>query len=612
MNQLSDVRIEIGGQRLSLFSRLKINQWIDRHHTFELTVPAEQVEGQDGMKINKSKDFIGKEILISIKYRPDTGKAFTFRGFITQLYLSKQAARGSSVIIRGYSASILLEQGSRYGAFYKKNHGAIVKKVLDEYDQSLLRPDVSPRNDKEEEYIVKFDESSYNFLHRFAAATGNWFFFDGAKVVFGDVPSEAPIELRYGDDISSFDMKMDLPGGEFFMDDWNPRKSEQERSHSADVRVSGLGEYGQFLIDTAERLYPERLFTYPPVPVYSDSDVKKQVEYEKKASVANAVIFTGSCNVIGLKVGAVIDIKERSSLPGQRTESFGQYRIISISHEADLGGGYSNKFEAIPAGVEFRTNPSFTKPRATPQLARVSHVDDPEHMGRVRLQFFWQSAQDDSESSAWAPVLSAYIGGENKSHYFVPEKNTLVMVMFENDDPARPVVAGVTYHSELKQNAWYTDQNYKKVIATAGGNHIVINDEPGKEDISIYNKDKKNMIVLSLDGTHISIKSQGSINLSAGSISMDAETISMKARKEWKVDAKKGEIKTETDMTVDATTDVKLVGKTSVKATSDANIDLNGTIIKVDAKGQATVKGMQLSLEGSVLAALKAAIVQIN
>ncbi|UHG92602.1 type VI secretion system Vgr family protein [Spirosoma oryzicola] len=615
MSNLSSVQIDIGGKRIDLFSRVRISQWIDRHHTFELYVPIEQVEGAGAMKINQSKEFISKEILITIKYRQGGGSPFVFRGFITQLYLSKQRTTGSSVVVRGFSASILLEQGTRYAAFYQKDHAAIVDKVLKEYDQNLLKPSVSPRNNQPEDYVVKFDESSYNFLHRFAAATGNWFYFDGDRTVFGDVPGGSPIELKFGNDISAFDMRMDLPGGEFFIEDYDYTKMQTVKSHSKDVTVTGLGEYGQFLIDKAESLYPERTFSYPPVPIWSDNAAKQQAGYEKKASVANAVIFSGSSSKIGLKVGSVIDIKESTSLNArsQRTESLGQYRIISISHEASLSGGYTNHFEAIPAGVEFRANPSFSLPRASTQLARVTHVDDPEHLGRIRVLFLWQSAQGDTESSTWVRLISPYNGIEDQGFYFIPEINETVMVMFENDDPARPLIAGVVPNKQNKMNRYYSTENYYKAIITNGGNHIVISDEPGKECISLHDKDWKNHIMMSLDGSaHIAIKSQGAINLSAGSISMDADTISMKARKEWKVDAQKGEIKTKETMDVDATTDLTLHGKTSVKASSEATVDVNGAQIKVDGRTQTTVKGQKLDLEGAAQASLKAMTVMIN
>lgn len=608
MNNLSSVQIEIGGKRVEIFARVKISQWIDRHHTFELNVPIEQVEGAGAMKINQSKEFISKEVLITIKYRQGGGTPFVFRGFITQLYLSKQAISGSAVVIRGFSASILLEQGMRYGAFYQKDHVAIVNKILGEYDQNLLRPQVSARNNRQEEYIVKFDESSYNFLHRFAAVTGNWFYFDGEKTVFGDVPGGAPIELEYGKDISAFDMRMDLPGGEFFMEDYNYVKSQMVKSHSKDVRVSGLGEYGQFLIDKAENLYPERKFGFPPLPSWTDSDTKQLAGYEKKASVANAVIFSGSSSKVGLKLGTVIDIKESTSLNAraQRTESLGQYRIISISHEADLSGGYSNRFEAIPAGVEFRTNPTFQTPHATMQQARVTHVDDPEHLGRIRVSFLWQAAQEDTESSPWVRVITPYNNVENQGFYFIPEVNSVVMVVFENDDPARPIVTGVVANSYSKMNTFYSDKNYFKTIITRGGNHIVINDEPGKECISLYNENKKNLIELTLDGTQINIKSpDGKINLEAKEINMKAEKIKTEASREWTVDAQKGEIKAKTEMAVEASTDLKLKGT--------AGVDVKGALVKIAGDAQTSVKsGAQLELDGGAMATLKGGMVMIN
>ncbi|AQG80535.1 type VI secretion system Vgr family protein [Spirosoma montaniterrae] len=612
MNNLSDVRIDIGGTRVTIFQRISIQQWIDRHHTFELSVPIEQVEGEGAMRIDRSREFIGKEISVTIQYRVGSGQPFVFKGFITQLYLSKQSVSGSAVVIRGFSASILLEQGSRYAAFHQKNHSDIVKTVLDEYDTALLRPNVSPRNNQTEQYVVKFDESSYNFLHRLAAATGNWFFYDGERVVFGDVSNTTPIDLRYGDDISAFDMRMDLPGGEFYFDDFNYIQNQQARSHSAAVSVTGLGDYGQFLIDKAEQLYAERLFDHPPLPVWTDAEARQQVSYAKKASVANAVIFSGSCNVIGLKVGSVIDIRERSSQPGSQPQSYGRYRITSISHEANLGGGYSNRFEAVPAGVEFRANPGFYRPRATTQLAKVTHNDDPEHLGRVRVLFFWQLAQKDDESSPWIRVLTSYTAHADQGHYFVPERNSLVMVSFENDDPARPLVAGVTYHKDTKMNAFYSDQNNYKAIITKGGNHIIINDEAGKEEISLYNKDKKNHIQLSLDGTHISVKTQGTLNLQAGTINMKAKKINVEAEDE--LNAKSEQIKLEANSSLFAEAQSKI----RLSGTSEAI--LTGAEVLVSADVKATVKGKitavsadaSLDLSSSAVASLSGMPVKIN
>jgi uncharacterized protein involved in type VI secretion and phage assembly len=616
MSNLSSVQIEIGGKRVDIFSRVSISQWIDRHHTFELNVPIEQVEGAGAMKINQSKEFISKEVTITIKYRQGGGSPFVFRGFITQLYLTKQATSGSSVVIRGFSASILLEQGSRYAAFFQKDHAAIVNKVLSEYNQNLLKPSASPRNNQTEDYVVKFDESTYNFLHRFAAATGNWFYFDGDRTVFGDVPSGSPIELQFGNDISSFDMRMDLPGGEFFIEDFNYVKLQTVKSHSKDVRVSGLGEYGQFLIDKAENLYPERTFSHSPIPVWTDSEAKQQAGYEKKASVANSVIFSGSSTKIGLKVGSVIDIKESTSLNArsQRTESLGQYRIISISHEADLGGGYSNRFEAIPAGVEFRTNPTFYLPRASTQLAKVTHVDDPEQLGRIRVNFLWQDAQDDSESSTWVRQISPYNGGQNQGFYFIPEINETVMVIFENDDPARPLIAGVVPNKQNKMNTYYSADNHFKAIITRGGNHIVINDESGKECISLHDKDRKNHIILSLDGgTHINIKSQGTINLDADTINMSAKKINMKASEEWKVEAGKSEIKNDQDMKVSATGEIAVKADNTLKLEGSISAEMKGMGVKIEGDVQTSVKASAgLELDGGAQAMLKGAIVMIN
>ncbi|MBO0950451.1 type VI secretion system Vgr family protein [Fibrella forsythiae] len=603
MNNLTTVRIDIGGKQVPIFSRVSIRQWIDQHHTFDLTVPIEEVEGEGAMTINKSKEFIGQSVRVTIKYQQGAGDSFVFKGFVTQLSLSKQASSGNAVVIRGFSASILLEQGTKYGAYYQLDHSAIVDKVLKEYDRDLLSPSVKPRNNRKEDYVVKFNESSYNFLHRLAAATGNWFYFDGEKTVFGDVPSDPAIKLLFGEDISGFDMRMDLPDGEFFIDDYDPTRSEQARSHSKEVKVSGLGEYGQLLIDKAEQLFPERTYGPPPLPAQTDADAKLFAGYEKKASVANAVIFSGSSNRVGLKVGSVISVGEERGLARQ-SASFGQYRVVSISHDADLGGGYSNRFEAIPAGVEFRTNPSFYLPHATPQLAKVVNNDDPEHLGRIRVTFLWQSAQGDTVGSTWARVLSSYNDDVNQGTYFVPEIGTTVIVIFENDDPARPIVAGVTYHKNVRQDTFYSAENNYKTIITKGGNHIIINDEAGKEEISLYNKDKKNFVSLSLDDTHITVKTEGKLNLEADTINLKAKTFNVEATSEWNVKAGNTDIQINGNLSMDAQGTASLSGN---------NTEIGGLTTSINGKTSTKItSSAMLELDGGPMTTLKGTMVMIN
>ncbi|HEU4347322.1 MAG TPA: phage baseplate assembly protein V, partial [Actinoplanes sp.] len=68
----------------------------------------------------------------------------------------------------------------------------------------------------------------------------------------------------------------------------------------------------------------------------------------------------------------------------------------------------------------------------------VTNNDDPEKLGRVRVQFPTLSATDES---AWARVATPG-GGSSRGLQWIPEVDDEVLVGFELDDHSRPVVIG--------------------------------------------------------------------------------------------------------------------------------------------------------------------------
>ena len=89
MAQQIKTKVEVAGKELSFFSSLRIDQYIDWHHSFELRVPVEELEGKNNHFIGASADMIGKEMKVNVQSKfGDQGKAF-FKGIITEIFFSK-------------------------------------------------------------------------------------------------------------------------------------------------------------------------------------------------------------------------------------------------------------------------------------------------------------------------------------------------------------------------------------------------------------------------------------------------------------------------------------------------------------------------------------------
>jgi uncharacterized protein involved in type VI secretion and phage assembly len=597
-NKLIKTNITIDGNQVEGASYISIRQWLDRHHEFSISLPFEAVEGADELTITKPQKWVGKAITIDISLT--SGKALKFNGIVTNIGFVKVSSGERNIEVNGYSPTILLEHGSRYAAFYQKNIQQIAKKALDESSQ--VKAKISPKNNPTEEYYVKYNETNYAFLKRLAAQSGNWFFYNGTEVVFGDAPSGESSKLGYLSELLDFNLQVHYPSGEFQMKEWNYLKNEVLASNSKDISVNGMGTYGQGNVQTASNVLSPNPFQFSPKSAWQSlSTLKAQVQYQKKNDFGGTVHMSGSSDEISLKIGGLIDVQEHYYGNGdtKKEKDLGNYRVVNLTHHIGQDGRYTNSFSAIPADIEFYATHSYTSPQADPQMAKVMENNDPEKLGRVRVSFLWQTFQDDNEPSMWIPVLSSHVHGETqRGTYFIPEKGDMVTVIFENGDPTRPLIIGGIHHKSVLPKDFVHEQNYYKVIATRSGNQIFISDEPGKEEIRIYNKDKKNKIILSLDDPHIAIESSGTIDLKAKEIKMKADKIDFNATNEWKIEAGKTEFNNQQGLKVSAGTEIAL--------------NSNGQMT-VESKSQTKVKGgAQLQLEGGADASLKAAIVRIN
>ena len=156
----------------------------------------------------------------------------------------------------------------------------------------------------------------------------------------------------------------------------------------------------------------------------------------------------------------------------------------------------------------------------------------------------------------------------------------------------------------MRQDEFYSQDNNYKTIITKGGNHIVIGDERGKEFISLYNRDKKNHIRLALENTHITVKSEGTINLEADTINLKANTLTIDAKTAWNV--KSGD----TDMQINGNLSMDAQGTASL---SGNNTEIGGLVTSINGKSSTKISSdAMLELDGGAIAKLKGAIVMIN
>ncbi|MFB9110567.1 phage baseplate assembly protein V, partial [Flavobacterium gyeonganense] len=237
----------------------------------------------------------------------------------------------------------------------------------------------------------------------------------------------------------------------------------------------------------------------------SSEEIQEMVRLQTAGSDANSVYYSGT-SYFPLGLGQVF------SIINQTVEH--ELIVTEVTHISQVHGNYSCSFKAIPADV---AAPHYTDvnvfAKAETQPAKVKDNNDPEGLGRVKVQFNWAGGNNSSE---WIRMIQPH-SGSGKGFYFIPEIGEEVLVGFEGSNAQNPYVLGTQYNGS--ETSGYADgQNNVKAIHTRSG-HIL----KFTEDESIIITDKiGNEIQFDTIGGNINITAPKVITMNATNIIMNA------------------------------------------------------------------------------------------
>lgn len=573
----------LSDKELQGFLNLSLSQSIQSHHTLTLNF-RQDVFDKESSLFSKSKEFLGKSIDLMIEV-DQTGKKLNFSGVITSLNTSRYGSYdGSQLVIKAYSPDIVLNDGSICKSFSDKTLEDVAREVVKDHNLTCkFEPQVQFETGSKS-WLVQYKESAYEFLNRLAAKYGQWFFYDGEKLVFGKLNHSLTEELILGKTLFGFNVSLKTEPFTFGLItyDWNDDGSQVFESKEKNNNLLGkLSPLAGASYDASQKLFPndtQILYNHPLTAGNQQNHLDDRIKIKKTGKAAGMVIVDGETDTPSLKIGdriKVVTYKEKT-----RYEQ-GDYTIISIQHSAQQAGRYTNHFTAIPAEcvMPFTASPhSF--PFCETQSARVAENNDPDNMGRIRVKFFWQN----DELSPWIRIINPY-SGQDMGHFFIPEIDDEVLVAFEAGNAEKPFVLGSMYHAKAKPESFKSEQNDIKAIRTRSGHTIELDDTDGKEEIRIYDYNKNNYTLTFR--TH----SKEIILEAVENIELKAKNITLKAEKDLKIEAT--DITEKTSGNIDTTANGNITVKSTGNFTQEAssNMTVKGSVnTTVEAGVNATIK----------------------
>ena len=465
--------------------KVELHQYNCQHDTFTIETPEDSFDAFNEYIMEHSRDLLGQPL--TIKFYQYGKVVQHFSGIITRIYCKRQTGGGyGTLYISGNAPSILLDQGKACHSYENKTLKEIITLVSEGYDNSAqVDSSAGVNTTRALPYTVQYNESDYKFICRLANLYGEYFYYDGSKLIFGNKLQET-IDLGENLNLIDEDFNLEMKPQDFEYINYAIDRAEVYRKDAE----SACCEYKNNPIQTDAKNTSKKLFKKTPQKYHSatsleqsDIDLEEVVRQERDLREL-------SLKVTGRSRDPRLRMNTFACLTDINARAMETYRVIKISHYHS-GMNYENSFEGIPL---MRTPADYNAeafPRAEQQPAIVKDNNDPQGMGRVRVQFFWQKGD---ELSPWIRMIQPY-AGSGKGFYFIPEVGEEVMVDFENGNAERPFVLGAHYNGAAKSGYKPTT----KAIHTQSGTKILLNDAEGSvriEDASgnVYEMDGKGTI----------------------------------------------------------------------------------------------------------------------
>src|SRR5690554_2214990 len=600
LNQV-DVTIQIDGSTCD-YETLPLHQSMHGHHSFEILV---------NYKPNKpslwstTPERVFEQLGVAVDIKMEhlvTGELTEFAGVVTNIQVGGRDGDQGYARLFGGSPTLLLDRGPSMGAYVDYTLGNLVSEELEgsgvkvELESKPIFEGILP-------YAVKYRETSWQFLSRMAALCGEWFYYDGQKLVLGNPKREDTTRAAFDVELQSLNISAGLEQLNTELYDYDPN-TDDYKEDAAPESIDGVNSYMRVAKDRSSGIYKEPAKLPAGRAMIDESDIMATTRAHFSRVYSQSSVFEAVSNTCAIRVGELVTTRLPESLQKDCGPDLGRYRVLSITHIVDQKGLYRNKFKGVAGATETLPLPEgFKAPMAFPEPATVTDNADPDKLGRVQVRFFWQ---DQDATSNWMRVQTPGAGTsavieKNRGFWFVPEIGDQVMVAFEQGDPSRPFVAGSLFH--MNNTSGMVADNNIKAITTRSGHTIEFDDTDGAEKIHIRDNGGS-VITFDTQEKSLLISSMETLNLSAKNVNIAAEenvTIGAQQNVELAAEADVSAVaKGNVALQSDGDSSVAAKGAVNIEAKQD--VAINGMNAAVEGKQKADLKGMQTTVQGQMTA----------
>lgn len=465
LQTLPHLAVEINGTQLALEDARTL--WAVRVHQ-RLSLPAlcelTFIEPTDG--ISNGEMFPSGA---AIRVKVAASNELLFAGQVTAVEHIYEPSRGREVRVRGYDVLHRLRKRQPVRAHVQLSLVDLITAIVADLEITVEAQISGPMRQR----LVQFQESDFELITEAAKRCGLYFTLreQTLHVLTLEGIGEA-VPLRLGTSLleARIEVNGDAACRSVSTTGWDPLRVEQHegkadsaRSGRAVAAAVAPGDVG----GSGERTIIDEMLG-------DDLQAEGIAQAELDVRAAREVILRGVAEGnSALRPGTPVEIE---NVAGPLS---GRYVLTSVDHTFDSVKGFVSTISSEPPLSSAR------KPAPIAALGIVTHVNDPEGFGRIRVRL---PTYKDIETD-WMGVVTPG-AGLGKGLLALPDVDDTVLVLLPSGDPANGVVLGGLYGMWSKDEwDWGVDDTAVKryTLRTPGGQRVRLDDE--KQVVRLENSD---------------------------------------------------------------------------------------------------------------------------
>ncbi|OXM63549.1 VgrG-related protein [Amycolatopsis vastitatis] len=412
---------------------------------------------------------------VGIAFRAEGEPVVVTSGEVTAIAVEAGASGRHELVVTGLDLTHRLARGGKSRAFTNMTDADIARRIAGEYG---LDTDIDGTGEIRE-HTLQHGETDYAFLRRIAGRIGYDFWITERKFCFKRKPAERhrPPVLVWGGNLHDFRVRFASADAcdEVVVTAWDPVDKRAVTGRASTPDPGSDAPAVAEMAAAARRGFGAVTRRAGQFPAASKPEADARAEaLLRKASGGQVVLRGEAAGNPWLGAGTDVQLDR----VGRRLA--GKYRVTSVEHIYGTGRPYVTRFvcggqeseglaDLLRGGTEHRGWGSLV-------VAVVTNNDDKAGQARVKVRF--PTLTDDE--STWARVVAPGAGAK-RGVQWLPEVGDEVLVGFENDDKARPLVLGGLWSRKDAPPEATVSRGGKadrRILASRKDHRLVLTDDP--------------------------------------------------------------------------------------------------------------------------------------